>query len=139
VRLAADLLASFGAWPPPSPIPFVSGPSAEYCARGSLYDLLQEAREKPALRRALDWPRRIVMALDAAKVGPWRAGGLHETRAHVAVNAAYARMCSSSGDGGGGGGGAGWFGTGKAEKLRGSRAPVQGSCSAGPRSDACLH
>jgi hypothetical protein len=42
-------------------------PPAEYCARGSLYDLLQEAREKPALKRALDWPRRVVMALDAAK------------------------------------------------------------------------
>ncbi|KAL4422385.1 hypothetical protein ABPG75_008582 [Micractinium tetrahymenae] len=39
----------------------------EYCARGSLYDLLKEARHKPALTKALDWPRRIVMALDAAK------------------------------------------------------------------------
>ena len=41
---------------------------AEYCARGSLYDLLKAARCTPALQKALDWPRRIMMAMDAAKV-----------------------------------------------------------------------
>ncbi|PSC73896.1 Serine threonine-kinase CTR1 isoform A [Micractinium conductrix] len=39
----------------------------EYCARGSLYDLLTAARSSAAMAKALDWPRRIVMALDAAK------------------------------------------------------------------------
>jgi hypothetical protein len=41
---------------------------AEFCARGSLYDLLKAARCTPALQKALDWPRRIMMAMDAAKV-----------------------------------------------------------------------
>jgi hypothetical protein len=40
----------------------------EYCARGSLYDLLKAARQNAALAKALDWPKRINMALDAAKV-----------------------------------------------------------------------
>ncbi|KAI7842069.1 hypothetical protein COHA_004266 [Chlorella ohadii] len=39
----------------------------EYCARGSLYDLLKAARQNAGLAKALDWPKRISMALDAAK------------------------------------------------------------------------
>lgn len=39
----------------------------EYCARGSLSDVLRRARTSPALAAQLDWPRRLNMALDAAK------------------------------------------------------------------------
>lgn len=41
----------------------------EYCARGSLRDLLQHARSDAGLAAALSWERRLVMAIDAAKVG----------------------------------------------------------------------
>ena len=39
----------------------------EYCARGSLYDVLVEAKERPTggLARALSWYRRVGMMLDA--------------------------------------------------------------------------
>ena len=40
----------------------------EYCARGSLADVLAKARANPALCRHLPWPRLINIALDAAKV-----------------------------------------------------------------------
>jgi hypothetical protein len=40
----------------------------EFCARGSLYDVLKKARGAPAFAQQLDWSRRISMALDAAKV-----------------------------------------------------------------------
>jgi len=39
----------------------------EYCARGSLCDVLKRAGHSPATAAALDWPRRLAMALDAAK------------------------------------------------------------------------
>ena len=39
----------------------------EYCARGSLNDVLKRARYVPALAMQLDWPRRLNMCLDAAK------------------------------------------------------------------------
>ncbi len=39
----------------------------EYCSRGSLYDLLRSARNDPALARELSWPRRLSLAMDAAK------------------------------------------------------------------------
>ena len=41
----------------------------EYCARGSLYDVLVEAKDRPngELARALTWYRRVSMMLDAAK------------------------------------------------------------------------
>ena len=39
----------------------------EYCARGSLNDVLKRGRTTPALAQQLDWPRRLNMALDAAK------------------------------------------------------------------------
>ena len=42
---------------------------SEWCARGSLYDVLAKARKSPALAPALDWTRRLNMALDAAKAG----------------------------------------------------------------------
>ena len=43
---------------------------SEWCARGSLFDVLSKARKNPALAPQLDWTRRLNMALDAAKVGP---------------------------------------------------------------------
>lgn len=39
----------------------------EYCARGSLTDVLRGAKASPAKASLLDWPRRLNMALDAAK------------------------------------------------------------------------
>lgn len=39
----------------------------EYCSRGSLYDVLLEAKENPMLARSLTWYRRVNMMLDAAK------------------------------------------------------------------------
>lgn len=39
----------------------------EYCSRGSLYDVLVEAKENPILARSLTWYRRVSMMLDAAK------------------------------------------------------------------------
>ena len=42
----------------------------EFCARGSLFDVLRKARTSPAFAQQLDWPRRLSMALDAAKVLP---------------------------------------------------------------------
>ncbi len=42
---------------------------SEWCARGSLFDVLIKARSTPALAPQLDWGRRLNMALDAAKVG----------------------------------------------------------------------
>lgn len=42
---------------------------SEWCARGSLFDVLQKARKNSALAPQLDWTRRLNMALDAAKVG----------------------------------------------------------------------
>jgi serine/threonine protein kinase len=39
----------------------------EYCARGSLADVLKRARTSPLLAAQLDWARRLNMALDAAK------------------------------------------------------------------------
>ncbi len=43
---------------------------SEWCARGSLFDVLIKARSTPALAPQLDWARRLNMALDAAKVWP---------------------------------------------------------------------
>ncbi|DBA83679.1 TPA: hypothetical protein ACH3X1_006228 [Trebouxia sp. C0004] len=39
----------------------------EFCARGSLFDVLRKARTSPAFAQQLDWSRRLTMALDAAK------------------------------------------------------------------------
>ena len=39
----------------------------EYCARGSLFDVISRARERPEVGKRLTWKRRINMALDAAK------------------------------------------------------------------------
>lgn len=41
---------------------------SEWCARGSLFDVLQKARKSTTLAPQLDWTRRLNMALDAAKV-----------------------------------------------------------------------
>lgn len=42
----------------------------EYCSKGSLTDVLRRGRASPAHAAALDWPRRLNMAMDAAKVRP---------------------------------------------------------------------
>lgn len=39
----------------------------EYCSKGSLTDVLRRGRASVAHRTALDWPRRLNMAMDAAK------------------------------------------------------------------------
>lgn len=39
---------------------------AEYCARGSLLDVLQAARASPQQAALLTWPLRLQMALNAA-------------------------------------------------------------------------
>lgn len=41
---------------------------AEQCARGSLRDLLRQARSDAELAAELSWPQRLAMALEAAKV-----------------------------------------------------------------------
>ena len=41
----------------------------QFCARGSMFDVLAKARSSPLLAQQLDWPKRVSMALDAAKVG----------------------------------------------------------------------
>ena len=46
----------------------------EFCARGSLYDVLGKARASQQLAVQLDWPKRLNMALDAAKVGSVPSG-----------------------------------------------------------------
>lgn len=38
----------------------------EYCAHGSLFDLLQAARGDPRLEAQLTWPVRLGLVLDAA-------------------------------------------------------------------------
>lgn len=40
---------------------------SEYCPRGSLYDVLRVASRSPARAAELGWPRRLEMALGAAK------------------------------------------------------------------------
>ncbi|DBA74000.1 hypothetical protein WJX77_000667 [Trebouxia sp. C0004] len=40
---------------------------AEFCARGSMHDVLTRASRSKTLQQQLDWVRRINMALDAAK------------------------------------------------------------------------
>ena len=40
----------------------------EFCARGSLFDVLRKARSSPPFAQQLDWPKRLGMALDASKV-----------------------------------------------------------------------
>ena len=40
----------------------------EFCARGSLADVLRKALDNPAFQQQLDWSKRLAMAMDAAKV-----------------------------------------------------------------------
>lgn len=63
-------------YPPPGPSSRTKSPTksplpraAEYCSRGSLFDLLQAARASPTAGVAvqLTWQRRLAMALGAAK------------------------------------------------------------------------
>ena len=58
-------------FPPPKQPPILV---SEYCVRGSLYDILCEARTSPSgpTARQLDWPRRLRLAAGCA-MGGWRA------------------------------------------------------------------
>lgn len=52
------------------PPPFLTNHGArcaEFCARGSLYDVLRKAADSPAHAAQLTWARRLSMALGAAK------------------------------------------------------------------------
>ena len=40
---------------------------AEYCGRGSVYDILRRARNDSSMASQLTWQRRVGMVLDAAK------------------------------------------------------------------------
>ena len=40
----------------------------EYCARGSLRDILVKAKASPALGQRMNWPRLLSLAMDCAKV-----------------------------------------------------------------------
>lgn len=70
---------------PPPPAAFMGLCTAppclicEYCPRGSVYDLLQQARSCPSLARHLIWLRRLRMALGAATgMVRWKRGmGMH--------------------------------------------------------------
>ena len=42
----------------------------ELCARGSLCDVIRKAADSPKFAREFDWSKRLMMALDAAKVMP---------------------------------------------------------------------
>lgn len=46
---------------------FVALPATEYCARGSLYDVLRQAVRSPAAAAELTWRRRVDIALGAAR------------------------------------------------------------------------
>lgn len=48
------------------PSPPFSIAAAEYCSRGSLYDVLQAAQRQPAVAAQLTWQRRLLLAYDAA-------------------------------------------------------------------------
>ncbi len=39
---------------------------AEYCSKGSLYDIISEASQSAEAAAALTWPRRITILLDSA-------------------------------------------------------------------------
>lgn len=92
---------------------------AEFCQRGSLYDVLKQAGRNQALSKQLDWVKRINMALDAAKVC---VGG-----------------CFLRGGGGRGLAGVGWEGRGVGEVTQinhdwvGSGALCLGAITAGER------
>ena len=43
----------------------------EFCARGSLSDVIRKAATSKIFAQLLDWPKRLSMVLDAAKVGSW--------------------------------------------------------------------
>lgn len=53
----------------PAPLPASCQPPAcaEYCSNGSLFDVLEEAKESPQEAARLSWSRRLDMALDAAR------------------------------------------------------------------------
>ena len=40
----------------------------EFCARGSLSDIIRKAATSTAFAQQMDWPKRLSMAMDAAKV-----------------------------------------------------------------------
>jgi len=69
---STHLVSSFPPHPTPSPpstpkpqTPTLPNPKPP--PQGSLYDVLRKARREPAFAARLTWPRRLLMALDAAK------------------------------------------------------------------------
>lgn len=71
----------------------------QFCARGSMFDVLAKARSSPLLAQQLDWPKRVSMALDAAKVGPFTffcctTATLHESHHYRHSSASAKGMCS---------------------------------------------
>lgn len=59
---------------------------SEYCVRGSLFDVLQEARRSPVMAAQLDWPRRLRLV---------RARGLEWRRSAQLLYLCYAPRCRS--------------------------------------------
>lgn len=53
---------------------------SEYCPKGSLFDLLQDAKNSAPLRKQLHWARRLGMASDAA----WQQGRITGARTDAA-------------------------------------------------------
>ncbi|KAL4458802.1 hypothetical protein ABPG75_013667 [Micractinium tetrahymenae] len=53
----------------------------EYCEQGSIADVLKKAKAQPDVAKQLSWPRRLSMAIDAAK-------GLHALHARPAAHPA---------------------------------------------------
>lgn len=71
----------------------------QFCARGSMYDVLAKARTSPLLAQQLDWPKRVSMALDAAKVGRFTfccASTLHAIHHYRDSSVRAKGMCSVS-------------------------------------------
>lgn len=68
----------------------------QFCARGSMFDVLAKARSSPLLAQQLTWPRRVSMALDAAKVGLLTAFAVLHLQLRARVTHAYSETCPGS-------------------------------------------
>ena len=69
----------------------------QFCARGSMYDVLAKARTSPLLAQQLDWPKRVSMALDAAKASRFTfrcVSTLHATHHYRHSSVSAKGMCS---------------------------------------------
>ena len=75
----------------------------EFCARGSLSDVIKKAASSAVFAQQLDWPKRITMALDAAKVSTAStllriplSGCSNHTSLHVCRGLVCLRACLSA-------------------------------------------